>query len=102
MNELEQSIVSILTAAKGSGTTTRLSVIEMLLSRLDFLKGLIAGLDKTAVLELVSKLYDDYIAPLDIPGVPNFILEPQIDSALKALVLAIVEKIIDKAKADEA
>jgi hypothetical protein len=29
-------------------------------------------------------------------------LEPQIDSALKALVLAIVEKIIDKAKADEA
>ena len=102
MHELEQAIVSVLTAARSGGVLTRLGLIDMLLQRLDFLRGLIANLDKEQVLELVSKLYDDYIAPLDIPGVPNFVIEPQIDVALKGLVLAIVAQVIDKAKSDEA
>ena len=102
MNELEQSIISVLTAARSGGVLTRFGLIDMLLQRLDFLRALIAGLDKESVLELISKLYDEYIAPLDIPGVPNFIVEPQIDAAIKAVVLAIVSQVIDKAKADEA
>lgn len=102
MNELEQSIISVLTAARSGGVLTRFGLIDMLLQRLDFLRALIAGLDKEAVLDLINKLYDEYIAPLDIPGVPNFIVEPQIDAAIKAVVLAIVSQVIDKAKADEA
>jgi len=102
MDELEQAIVSVLTAARSGGVLTRLGLIDMLLQRLDFLRALIANLDKEQVLEMVSKLYDDYIEPFDIPGVPNFIIEPQLDAALKRLVLTIVAQVIDKAKSDAA
>lgn len=102
MDELEQAIVLVLTAARSDYELTRLRLIDMLLQRLDFLKAIVANLDKEQVLELVSKLYDDYIAPFDIPGIPNLIIEPQIDAALKGLVLAIVAQVIDKAKSDAA
>lgn len=101
MNELEQSIVSVLTAARSGGVLTRLGLIDALLSRLDFLRLVIANLDEQETLELVARLYDQYIAPLDIPGVPNLIIEPQVDKAIKAVVLKLVETIIRRAKANE-
>lgn len=102
MNELEQSIVSVLTAARSGGVLTRLGLIDALLSRLDFLRELLANLDEQATLDLIGKLYDQYIAPLDIPGVPNLIIEPQIDAAIKSVVLKLAESIIRRAKANEA
>lgn len=102
MNELEQSIVSVLTAARSGGVLTRLGLIDALLSRLDFLRELLVNLDEQATLDLIGKLYDQYIAPLDIPGVPNLIIEPQIDAAIKSVVLKLVESIIRRAKANEA
>ena len=101
MNELEQSIMSVLTAARSGGILTRLGLIDTLLQRLDFLRGLIANLDEQQTLELIAKLYDQYIAPLDIPGVPNLLIEPQLDAALKSVVLKLVEAMIRRAKAHE-
>ncbi len=50
---------------------------------------------KQEVLKIVADAYDTYVAPLDIPGVPE-ILEPWADSTLKAIVLASAGQIYDK------
>lgn len=101
MNELEQSIVSVLTAARSGGILNRLGLIDALLNRLDFLRGFLANLDEQTTIELIAKLYDQYIAPLDIPGVPNLIIEPQLDAAIKSVVLKLAEAIIRRAKTNE-
>lgn len=40
----------------------------------------LGGID--AVVRIAEQAYDAYVAPLDLPGVPN-LLEPQVDSALR-------------------
>jgi hypothetical protein len=41
---------------------------------------------KDQFLKTVADAYDTYVAPIDIPGVPN-IVEPWVDNALRAIVL---------------
>lgn len=50
---------------------------------------------KDQVLAMVSEAYDAYVAPIDLPGVPN-IVEPWVDSAIKAVVLQMAGRIYDK------
>lgn len=49
---------------------------------------------KKAVLDAVAQAYDDYIAPIDISKIPNFI-EPVIDNGAKQLLLAVADGLID-------
>ena len=49
---------------------------------------------KADLLKQIAEAYDDYVAPIDIPGVPNLV-EPWLDSALKAIVLQQVSRIYD-------
>ncbi len=49
---------------------------------------------KDEFLRIVAEAYDKYVAPIDIPGVPNLV-EPWVDSALKAIVLQQVSRIYD-------
>lgn len=48
------------------------------------------GID--AVIRAAEKAYDDYVAPLDIPGVPNLI-EPQVDSAIRLAIGAVLRSV---------
>jgi hypothetical protein len=41
-------------------------------------------------------VYDDYIGPLDIPGIPNILIEAQLDAMLREVFLAIASRIIDR------
>jgi hypothetical protein len=50
---------------------------------------------KAEVLEIVGKAYDLYVAPIDIPGVPNLI-EPRIDAMLRVAVLVAAGKLYDR------
>lgn len=50
---------------------------------------------KAEVMAMVGQAYDAHVAPIDIPYVPNAI-EPWVDSALKAIVLAQVSRFYDK------
>lgn len=64
----------------------------------------IRGLDialppKADLLKQVAEAYDAYVAPIDIPGVPNLV-EPWLDSALKAIVLQQVSRIYDNIAAN--
>lgn len=62
----------------------------------DFLKSISGALPpKEDFLKVVSQAYDTYVAPIDIPGVPNLV-EPWVDSALKAIVLQQAGRLYDK------
>jgi hypothetical protein len=50
---------------------------------------------KEEVLKVVGEAYDAYVAPIDLPGVPNLI-EPRIDAMLRVVVLVAVGKIYDQ------
>lgn len=49
---------------------------------------------KDQFLKIVADAYDTYVAPIDIPGVPN-IVEPWVDNALRAIVLQQSSMIYD-------
>ena len=66
---------------------------------LDRLKELLSGIvgpmpSRESVLEAVGQAYDAFVAPIDIPGVPNLI-EPRIDAMLRVAVLVAAGKIYD-------
>jgi hypothetical protein len=50
---------------------------------------------KNEFLKIVGDAYDTYIAPIDIPGVPNMI-EPWVDNALKAIILQQASRLYDQ------
>lgn len=50
---------------------------------------------KAEILKIVGNAYDNYVAPLDIPGVPS-LLEPWADQALKAIVLQLASAAYDE------
>lgn len=50
---------------------------------------------KDEFLKFVGAAYDTYVAPIDIPGVPNMV-EPWVDSALKAIVLQQAGRLYDR------
>lgn len=63
------------------------------------LQALIDGLpSKDVVLKKASEAFDQYIAPLDIPGVPN-IVEPVVDKMLKEMFLQLVSALYDQLQA---
>jgi hypothetical protein len=49
---------------------------------------------KEVVLKAASKAFDDYVAPFDIPLVPNF-MEPYIDAQLKSIFMGTVDRLYD-------
>ncbi len=49
---------------------------------------------KEQVLKIAGDAYDRYVAPIDIPGVPNFV-EPEFDLMAKALFLRAVSAVYD-------
>lgn len=53
---------------------------------------------KQVVLDAAAKAYDQYIAPLDIPGVPAA-LEPWVDQMLKTIFLRLVAGLYDQLQA---
>ena len=49
---------------------------------------------KDLVRDLVLQYYDEVIAPLDIPQIPNF-MEPAVDSAVRVILDFALGKLID-------
>lgn len=50
---------------------------------------------KTAVMAAIDKLYDTLIAPIDIPYIPELIEASVVDPALKKLVLAAADGMVE-------
>lgn len=71
---------------------------------LDKLREWLNGLDialppKPEFLRIVGEAYDSYVATIDIPGVPNLV-EPWVDSALKAIVMQQSSRLYDSIAAE--
>lgn len=55
-----------------------------------------AGPDKkTAVLQALSDFIDRVITPIDLPYVPNLVIESAVDASIKTLLLAAADRSID-------
>lgn len=55
------------------------------------------GIDQSAFEPAVAaaeQLFDQFVAPFDIPGVPNF-LEPMVDAQLKRMIRPILKAFFD-------
>jgi hypothetical protein len=50
---------------------------------------------KVEAIAIIQKTYMDYVAPLDIPIIPNFI-EPSIDRAIAVAIGVLFSAVIDK------
>lgn len=56
----------------------------------------VAGADKKAmVLSLAQQFYDNVIAPIDIPFVPNILMEPALDRLLGSLIQPMLGAMIE-------
>jgi hypothetical protein len=51
--------------------------------------------DRDSIEPAVRQLFNDYIRPIDIPGIPNLIIEPRIDDMLENALVKIVNRTID-------
>jgi|JI9StandDraft_2_1071091.scaffolds.fasta_scaffold355598_1 hypothetical protein len=49
---------------------------------------------KDAVITAVGTFYDTVVAPMDIPGVPNFI-EPMVDQGAKLVAMTVASSAVD-------
>lgn len=49
---------------------------------------------KNAVVTAVSQFYDVVIAPMDIPGIPNFV-EPMVDQGAKLVIMTVAASAVD-------
>lgn len=65
-------------------------LVAFFVENLDALIHTLGGID--AVIRTAEAAYDAYVAPLDIPGVPNLI-EPQVDSAMRLAIGAVLRSV---------
>lgn len=91
--ELESSLLAEMPV---QGLVGKFDLIDRLLDRLGSLVDLIGDLPKDAILQMLGQVYDDYIGPLDMPGIPNIIVEPKLDEMLRVVFLTIAARIIDR------
>lgn len=85
-----------------SGVVTENGLVDRLIGRI---KEQLLSLDllpsKDVVLAACSKAFDDYVAPFDIPLIPNFI-EPYVDAQLKSVFMATADRLYDAVSAKKA
>lgn len=50
---------------------------------------------KAEITKYAIEMYDNYIAPINLPGVPDKIIEPLVDAALRSLIPQAINAIIE-------
>lgn len=50
---------------------------------------------RAAAIQAAQAFYDNVLAPIDIPGIPNLIVEPIVDKTIGGFIPAIVGGLID-------
>lgn len=66
--------------------------VQELLKKLVLL--ILEGIGKEAAVEMVMNLYDEHVAPIDLPG-PDAILDPAIRGVLAVAVPLLYDAMID-------
>lgn len=63
-----------------------ISAATMAFTRIAQATGADGPAKKEAVLLALEAFYDNAVAPLDLPGVPNLFIEPTVDKILRSLI----------------
>lgn len=90
-----------LAAARADGKLTASEAFQLFVSAIERLVQAASTLPasgadkKAAVLAAVEKLYDEVLAPLDIPYIPNVIESTIVDPALKKLAVEFAGGIVE-------
>jgi len=79
------------TASASAATVgaTKLTVLFDIYAKIKDMLGPGFDLSEEAVVEIVSTVYERYVAPINIESIPD-ILEPMVDRVLKSLLIAAV------------
>ncbi len=86
-----ESRLQILATKKGVNQTTAIAEVLRFLATMTGK----ADMNKQEVLLIIGRLYDQYIAPLDIPGVPD-LFEPKLDSMIKSFCISLIDNFLTK------
>jgi len=93
-NELESGVALFAANANASKVSVVTDLIKVVL---DILEKHV-GIDADDMASYVGKLYDQYIEPIDLPGVPD-LAEGAVDKVLKATLESIIKKTIQRMQA---
>lgn len=93
-SELESGVAMFAASAGTSKVDVVGDLIKVILNILEKH----VGIDADDMSAFVGKLYDQYIEPLDIPGVPD-VVEGTVDKVLKATLESIIKKTIQRMQA---
>lgn len=88
-HELETSVAAFAASPSATKASVFADLVKVILNILEKH----VGIDADSMAEYVGKLYDLYIEPMDIPGVPE-VMEGTVDKVLKATLEAIVRRTI--------
>ena len=91
--ELENSVALF---AASAGSTKGSTVGDLAKLILEIVEKHV-GIDVDEMAAFVGELYDKYIAPLDLPGVPEA-MEGMVDKILKATLESIIKKALNNLK----
>ena len=80
-DQLKSALASRVESASAAGNY--IGPRQLLVWLWEVLKSATGDIDKPALKAYVLKLYDDYAAPYDIPGIPNVVVEPMVDRAIR-------------------
>lgn len=88
------SVESLSVSETGGG---QMAAAGSLIERLrDFLGAARVSLPpKEEFLKIVEEAYTTYVAPIDIPGVPNIVVEPWVDKMILAVLLQQASALYD-------
>lgn len=85
----------------GRENVTAMGAFDLALRELkSLLRNFAAQLNRDDVIQGASDLYDRVIAPIDIPYIPNRVIEPAVDEQLKALFAKAAGELYDRIKAE--
>jgi hypothetical protein len=88
-------------AAKSDGKVTAAEMFRLFTVGIEALVKAASALSmpgaekKAAVMEAVAKLYDEVLAPIDLPYVPEFVEASVLDPALKKLALLAADGLVE-------
>lgn len=91
-SEFKSQYIARCEAAAAAGS--HIGIRELLAWAWDLAKSLVVNLDRIEVKGVILEAYDKYVAPYDLPYIPN-LLEPSVDRAIRAAIEAGIDKIFD-------
>lgn len=98
VHESLQPLASQLSAEPAGKIGRAASLIEYVW---DYADDLIDGLGGAEPLIVeINKLYDQYVAPYDVPGIPDALEPALIDAPVKLLIASIVRRLHDRIHKD--